>query len=242
MILASFGDSFIHGTDLDDCVPGNQEPRILIQRGDDGFSSKKTWPALCAKKLNYHYECYAHAGIGNQQILEKLIPVIEYHKSNCFYVINWTWIDRFDYIDKLYDTWQTVRPSLDNKKIDSFYYKYLHSEYQDKFSTLCIVDHALRLLNQYKCQFIMTCHDKLLLDENYHTSDAVTLLQSNIRPYIHYFNNQNLVDWSKKQNLEISESGHPLEEAHEKASEYMLSVVNHLLNTHAKEDYLHAFK
>jgi len=108
MKIAAFGDSFIFGSDLNDC----NYPTYSI----------KTWPALIAKNLNVEYKCYAKPGCGNRYILNQLLDNIN---SDYFYIIQWTWIDRYDYSTD--NGWQTVRPSLDNKKIDQFYYKNLHS-------------------------------------------------------------------------------------------------------------------
>ena len=130
MILGAFGDSFLFGSDLNDCFdnPSNQ-----------------TYPAIIAKKLNIKYKCFAEPGRGNQFILNTILDNID---KNIFYIINWTWIDRFDYLHISDNTWKTVRPSLDNQKIDEFYYKNFHSELRDKQVTLGQIYQAKMILEQ----------------------------------------------------------------------------------------------
>ena len=53
---------------------------------------------------------------------------------------------------------------------------------------------------------------------------------------------QSFYNWSVQNNYPISSNMHPLELSHAKAAEYWLPFVRTLLNTRAKEDYLHAFK
>ena len=225
MILGAFGDSFIYGSDLQDCT--------------DTTASLSTWSALLANNINMHYECNARPGIGNQQILNSLLDNIGNYD---FYIISWTWIDRHDYINTVTDTWQTVRPTLDNKQIDKFYYKHLHSELQDKQTTLGIIYQAISLLESHNCNYLMTYMDPLMLDKQWHCPPGVALLQNKIKSKLSTFDESTFLEWAKTNNYTISELWHPLEQAHVKAAEYMLPVVSRLLNTHAKEDYLHAFK
>ena len=88
MKLKSFGCSFVFGTDLHD--DGRDLPKIT--------PSKHTWPALLAQHLGQAYECYARPGSGNLQIWENIANQITTQES-ALYVISWTWINRFDYIN-----------------------------------------------------------------------------------------------------------------------------------------------
>jgi hypothetical protein len=225
MVLGAFGDSFIYGSDLQDC--------------QDTMASMSTYPALIANNLELHYECNAYPGIGNHQILNTLLDTLGAYD---FYVISWTWIDRFDYVDVTTDTWQTIRPTLDNKKIDDFYYRNLHSELSDKQRTLGIIYQAVSLLEAHNCKYFMTYQDPLMLDQQWHCPPNVRLLQSKIKHNLSTIDNMTFLEWARKNQMKISDNWHPLELAHEKAAEYWLPAVKTLLNTHAKEDYLHAFK
>ena len=234
MKIGAFGDSFIYGSDLSDCCH-------KFQPGDDiaSMHSHLTWPALVAQRLNYTYHCHAMPGIGNQQILNSLLDNIGNYD---FYIISWSWIDRYDYLNTTTDLWQTVRPSLDSKQIDEFYYKHLHSELSDKQRTLGIIYQAISLLKDLNCKYLMTYQDPLMLDQQWHCPCNVKLLQSKIKNNLNTINGMTFLEWAESNQMEISDNLHPLEESHQKAAEYWLPAVNTLLNTHAKEDYLHAFK
>lgn len=219
MILGAFGDSFLFGNDLKDCI-GNT-------------ASSCTWPALISKKLNMQYKCHAKPGIGNRQIINSLLDTIGNYD---FYIINWTWIDRYDYVDIVSNTWNTTRPVLDNKKIDKFYYKHLHSELHDKQNTLGIVYQAISLLEAHNCKYLMTYMDSLILDEKWHCPPNVKLLQEKVKNKLDSIEGMTFLDYARTNNLPISDRWHPLEDAHQAAAEYWLPKVHTLLNTNAKEE------
>ena len=124
MNLKSFGCSFIFGSELSD---------------ESSRFSQLTWPAHLAHHLTRTYECYAHPGAGNLQILERILNQSAVSDSSDLFVIGWTWIDRFDYYDADYNPtekitpWSTIMP-IDESDIAKVYYKELHSEYRDKFT------------------------------------------------------------------------------------------------------------
>jgi hypothetical protein len=197
MILKSFGCSFIYGTDL--------------------ASPELTWPSLLSQDINYEYQCHARAGIGNLQILEKILNQTTIDDSALF-VIGWTWIDRFDYNNPANDQWKTIMPS-DADKIASTYYRDLHSQYRDKFTTLVYIKTAIDTLKQKHIPFLMTYIDELLFETQWHTTPAIIDMQNYVRPYMTTFDNQTFLNWSKQKGFSISESFHPLESAHQAAFE-----------------------
>lgn len=217
MILKSFGCSFIFGTDLHDDGFGN------------GYAtaSDYTWPALLAKKLNLTYDCFAQPGSGNLQILERLLNELT-NSEPTFYVVGWSWIDRFDYYDSdsiRWSKWKTIMP-VDQDTVSHTYYRHLHNQYKDKLTTLIYIKTAISALKQKGCQFIMTAMDDLIYEDQWHTSPAVLELQQSIVPHIRKFENKTFLDWSKDQGFEISPTMHPLEAAHNAAAEY---AANHFL-------------
>ncbi len=217
MILKSFGCSFIFGTDLHDDGFGN------------GYAtpSDHTWPALLAKKLNLNYDCFAKPGSGNLQILERLLNELT-NSEPTFYVVGWSWIDRFDYYDDKsihWSKWKTIMP-IDQDHLAHTYYKHLHNQYKDKLTTLIYINTAISALQQKGCQFIMTAMDDLIYEDQWHTSPAVHELQQSIAPHIKKFENKTFLDWSKEKGFEISPTMHPLEAAHKAAAEY---AVDHFL-------------
>ena len=215
MILGAFGDSFLYGSDLKDC--------------DDKHHSLSTWPAIAAKKLDLEYKCYAYPGVGNQYIANSIIDCVSTHRANIVYIINWTWIDRFDYIDNINSSWNTVRPSLDNKTVDEFYYKNFHSELKDKLSNLEHVYTTLSILKEHNCKFLMTYMDHLILDQKWHCTPGVNLLQNSVYSSLETFNGNTFLEWSRKHKFAESEKWHPLEEAHQHAAKYWLPRYEKLL-------------
>jgi|AACY02.7.fsa_nt_gi hypothetical protein len=223
MILGAFGDSFLHGSDLSDCHL-------------DIFS-KKTWPAIIAKNNHFDYYCFAYPGIGNQVILDDLLRAVAKYGNNMFYIINWTWIDRYDYIgiNQSNSVWSTVRPGQNDRK-SNFYYKNFHSELLDKIQSLTRIYTAIQALTATDCKFIMTYMDYLVLDQRWHAPESVCWLQEQCRNHLSDFSGQNFLNWSRNNGFPESKLWHPLEEAHQKAADFWMPKVRTLLNTHAKED------
>ena len=218
MKIKSFGCSFIFGTDLHDNLPSD----ILVN--PMGKFSHFTWPALIAKKQNFEYECCARPGSGNLQIAERVLnSCVDDYSS--FYIIDWTWIDRFDYIasEDFWQPWATLRPTSEEESAKS-YYKNLHSEYSDKLRTLICVKTVLDTLLRKQIKFIMTYEDELIFDQRWHVSPAVTYLQDSVRPYITTFEGHGFLIWSRSKNFAESATWHPLEEAHRAAADYMITV------------------
>lgn len=217
MKLKSFGCSFIFGTDLAD------DGRDLLVPTPSNY----TWPALLAKHHGYDYECRARPGSGNLQILESLLNEL-YKNESAVYVIGWSWIDRFDCLRRTTNywlPWDPIMPS-DTDLRAKVYYKEIHSQYQDKLTTLIYMKSAIDMLKNYNAKFLMTYMDYLIFETQWHCSPAVLELQKNVKPYLHTFDELNLLDYSKKYNYKISEKMHPLEEAHASAAEY---IINHNL-------------
>jgi len=211
MKIKSFGCSFIYGSELID------DPHIWNY-------SDLTWPAILAKRLGYDYECHARPGSGNLQIAERVLNECN-KKDSAVYIIDWTWIDRFDFI-KSQDPWQpwgTLRPNSTEKHAES-YYKNLHSEYRDKFTTLISVKTVIDILLEKDIQFIMTYEDDLIFDQRWHASSAVEELQNAVSKHMTTFEGLGFLSWSRKTNHPISEAWHPLEQAHRAAADYMIKI------------------
>jgi len=211
MKLKSFGCSFIYGADLQD--------------------STRTWPALIARKLGMDYECYAVPGSGNLQILEAILSQL-YKDEDSFFVINWTWIDRFDFISIKDEKWQTLRPALDHSD-GKYYYRCLHSQYRDMLTNLAYVKTAVDALSQRNLKSVMTYMDYLLFEKinpNWHDPSAVEYLQNSIFSHMSNFSDKNFLDWSRDQGHPVSESWHPLDDAHVAAADYMIPVLQDALH------------
>lgn len=218
MNLKSFGCSFIFGSELSDV---NITETCAVH-------SKLTWPAHLANHLGHRYLTYSRPGSGNLQIAEQVLAQLATNQQALF-VIGWTYIDRFDYVnvntpEKWRDMpWSTLMP-VDTTDIAAAYYKNLHSEIRDKLTTLMSVRLIIDTLKQKGCPFIMTYMDDLMFDRRWHTTPAITDLQDYIRPHMTTFEGMNFQQWSKKNGHAITDIGHPLESAHAAAGELMIKV------------------
>jgi hypothetical protein len=223
MKVKSFGCSFVFGAELsDDCNSG------LLPN-----ASKLTWPAHVANYLKMEYQCFAKGGAGNLLILERLLN----HTANNdqdFYIINWTWIDRFDYVSSDLDLanpfetahWQTLMP-VDTSDVANIYYKKLHSQLRDKLTTLMCIKLTIDTLKQKQCPFIMTYMDDLIFEKTWHTTPAIVAMQEYIRPYVNEFEGQSFLEWSKSKGFKMSKKLHPLEAAHQAAADLVCQELDH---------------
>lgn len=222
MKLASFGCSYIFGTDLADSL-------------DSSRRSMSTWPALLAQQRGMEYKCYAGGGRGNLMIFDRLINTV-LRNPDWFFVIQWTYIDRFDYSDP--NGWHfngdnkndylSLLPGNQDVK-SSYYFRNLHSEYKDKFTSLTYIKTALDVLIGNKCRFIMTCIDDLLWCDQYNISPVMKDWQEYIQPHISTFEGENFLKWSQQKNFPISSTGHPLEAAHKTAADLMQPIIDNIL-------------
>ena len=216
MKLKSFGCSFIFGTDLPD--DGRNGPYAT--------GSHLTWPALVAKQMGYEYQTFARPGSGNLQILERLLCQINL-ADPAIYVIGWTYIDRFDYVDERLATpwpgtkWRTLMP-IDTNSAAQNYFRTLHSEYSDRLRTLIYIRTALDCLRQHGCQFIMTYIDPLTVCQKWHTTKGSTILFDSVAPVLKNFQGDTFLEWSRQQGHAISDVMHPLEDAHRAAADLIL--------------------
>ena len=218
MNLKSFGCSFIFGSDLADDGRDLSRPT----------PSQYTWPAHLARHLDREYCCYARPGAGNLQILDQILNQAAANKSDELFVIGWTWIDRFDYYPANPTThsmspWRTIMP-IDEGEIAKVYYRDLHSEFRDKFTSLSYIKLAIDTLKQKNINFIMTYTDDLLFDQRWNTSLAVADLQNYVKPYMTTFDNQSFLEWSRAHGYPETDAWHPLEAAHQAAGEYIIKV------------------
>jgi hypothetical protein len=217
--LKSFGCSFIFGDELHDV---NLEYEL--------DPSSFTWPALIAKNLNLEYECLASPGAGNFKIYCDILAN-SYYQDDSIYIINWTWIDRFDYINST-ENWNTLRPAEENQ-LQDFYYRNIHSQLCDMVASSSWIVSAAEHLKSLGCPFIMTYMDYNLLtpiDPNWHDPRYLEILQQKLSTILVNFDEVNFLDWSRKQGLDISKNWHPLEDAHRAAAEYWMPAVQKIIN------------
>lgn len=218
MNLKSFGCSFIFGSELSD----EAKSSTLLTAA----YSKLTWPSHLAKHFGYAYQCYARPGAGNLQIAERVLSHAVGAEKNLF-VISWSWIDRFDYINPEISEyhpsrfWRTLMP-IDDNSVATNYYKNLHSECRDKLVTLISMKSVIDTLVQKEIPFIMTYLDELVFDAQWNVTPAIVELQNYVKPYMTKFDDLTFLDWSRKHGYPETDMCHPLEEAHKAGAEYLI--------------------
>ena len=222
--VIAFGDSFTRGDELADC--SDDVPLRY---------SQSTWPALIAKLLNCDYECYAIGGKGNQWISWQVASRI---KQDTLCIVNWTWFERFDYVDVTTDEWTTTHPRHD-EKLDHYFYRNLDNDVWNLHRNLQQIHSTISLLKQNNVNFIMTCLDNSYLSDlkdfrpgkqsNTVWTNAVSNLQEQVIPHIVDFEGMSFLEWSKHNSFELGPNGHPLEKAHAEAANYILDKCNKYL-------------
>ena len=209
MKLTSHGCSFVYGCELS--------------------SPSLSYAALIAHNLGYEYQCHAVPGSGNLQIMESVLLSAD---KGDFCIINWTWIDRFDFISSKNESWRTLRPTLDSQHAD-YYFRHLHGQYRDILTNLTYISAAIGFLQHRQIPFMMTYMDTLLFERirpEWHQPDAIAYLQENILPHMHDFDGKTFLEWSRDQSYDISDLWHPLEEAHSAAADLMSPIIDAILH------------
>jgi len=218
MILKSFGCSYIFGAEMPD--DGRGGPRAT--------PSRLTWPALLAEDLGLEYECYARSGSGNLQIAEQVLNHLA-STEPAVYVIGWTWPDRYDY--KNHDQWETIRACDNTKFSDSFFINY-YSQYCNQLQLLLNIKLVSDILTAKKYPYIMTYMDNGHVFEV--GTPAVTMLQGMADQVLTRFDGQGFNVWCDLNRFPKGPGGHPLQEAHLAAAEYIKVLYKQSIN-----DYLH---
>ena len=194
----------------------------------DPYPSRCSWPALLAQHLHMPYQCMARPGGGNLLIAEQILNHVAIPGAGdqlmepAFFVINWTYIDRFDYVDSSNDQWNTIRPGAQDS-VAEHYYRNLHSQYRDKRTTLMHIKLCIDTMQQAGHEFVMTYMDHLLFETQWHTSPAVLRLQEYIRSHMRQFDGRNMLEYSRDRGHDFGHQAHPLESAHEDLFQYVLA-------------------
>jgi hypothetical protein len=190
-----------------------------------------------AKKYDLEYQCYARPAAGNLQILETLLST-DFTSEKNLYMINWTWIDRFNYTSDNFKSgthpwnprgWCSILPSS-NDQISKIYYQQIHSQFRDKLETLICIKTAIDTLTQNEQRFLMTYTDELIWETQWHTSPAIENLQKYVRSYVNGFENKGFIKWTRSKKFPISDKGHPLEHAHKVAADLIVPRIDAILH------------
>ncbi len=220
--VIAIGDSFTRGDELADCPQHHSE------------WSSHTWPALVASDLNCKYDCAAIGGKGNQWISwQTAIYIHEYRSVNPLFIVNWSWFERFDYVDIDDNLWSTTHPRHEDK-LDHYFYRNLDSELWNVHRNLQQIHSTVALLRQHNIDFIMTCLDPLYnlnfaSDRDSQCSWIKGLRKATsslaVSREITHFDNSSFLDWSRHSGFQCGPNGHPLEAAHAAAAKYIQRTV-----------------
>ena len=221
--VIAIGDSFTRGDELADCPP---------QTEIDDCASSFTWPALLAKSLDATYHSCSLGGAGNQWISWQVACRI---KQDTLYIVNWSWFERFDYVDIETDLWTTTHPQHEDK-LDHYFYRNIDSDIWNLHRNLQQMHSTISLLKQNNIDFVITC-----IDPHYSANfdnmrppgstvstewnSAISNLQEQVVPYIVDFEGMSFLEWSKHKQYPIGPNGHPLEKAHIEAAKYINTVI-----------------
>lgn len=228
MKLKSFGCSFVFGTDL----PNDG------RYGPIATPSDHAYPVLIAKHLGLDWSCHARPGAGNFEILHNIMTEIS-REEPMLCVINWSWIDRYSFIDEnmvrpthLYNPmgWASIMP-IDQTDVAKMYYKNLHTQVRDKIETLICIKTAIDCLRSSGHQFIMTWTDESIWETQWHCPPSVAWLQREIQDYLADFEGTSFLDWSRKNSFPISATMHPLEQAHQAAADKIVDNWNYFVRS-----------
>ena len=217
--VIAIGDSFTRGDELADCPPHSEV---------DNCASTSVWPALLAKSSDVKYQSYALGGAGNQWIS---FYANCRAKQDALHVINWTWFERFDYVDPANNSWRTTHPRHEDK-LNHYFYRNIDSDIWNLLRNLQIMHSTIQLLKQNNLQFIMTCLDRRYQSnaENETSGDvewmsAILRLRHLVSPYIVDFEGMSFLEWSKYKQYPLGPNGHPLEKAHIEAAKYINTII-----------------
>lgn len=219
--IISFGDSFVFGLELNHNLDGH-----------------RAWAGLAAKKLHVDYHTCAVSGCGNEHIARQILTWFENNPvEDTLAVINWTWMNRWDFYITEHETWITLGPTCVPQKLAhlvnqtqaqdmvAFYQQRANSSLiWNKFRNLQTLFAIQSYLSLRNITAIQTFMDTEMFDQQWHAPDYIKILQNLVRPKLELFEGLNFLDWSRKQGYAVTEPGwHPLEQAHQAASELWMS-------------------
>lgn len=214
--VVAIGDSFLAGTEL--------------------ASPCNVWPALFATEHNIPYQSLAQGGHSIQFVIRTLFESLSQEAKPCLYVIHWPIAVRFEYVNRNDDTWVQVNPNAvlngttESAQVQKFYYQYVNSLLGDKWQALFMIWAASQALQQSQHRYSMTAVDDFLFDTKWHNPNYIHFLQEQCKSELTWFDDLPFHTWAKKQNFAIGPGGHPLEDAHLAAKNYLKKHYQQLLS------------
>ena len=209
--IVGFGDSFVFGSELKDNRDG-----------------ARSWIGQVAKILNVDYHTSAVPGCGNDHIARQIYSWFSANTTqDTLAVINWTWMNRWDFYIVEHETWITLGPTCVPDKlkhlVDQTEAEDLIEFYQarangsllwNKFRNLQTIYAVQSYLKSNNILNVQTYMDDHLFNTDYHAPDYIQQLQNLVQPDMSSFEGKNFVDWSQDQGFVVTDTLHPLEDAH----------------------------
>lgn len=213
--VIAIGDSFLAGSEL--------------------ASPNNTWPALFATAQGIPYRCLALPGHSIQYVLRTLYECLHREDKPCFFVLHWPSALRFEYVNKHNDTWVQINPNAilngtaESEQVQRAFYQYANSLLGDKWQALSSIFAAKMALDQTDHVYTMSIVDDFLFDTSFHNPDYVTFLQQKCQDSIVDFDGMPFQRWADSRGFAKGRYGHPLEQAHQAAFEYLKPLYQSLL-------------
>lgn len=256
MILVAGGDSFIWGSELQDC----------LHAGPNGHSHN-TFTALLAQQYDLDYVCAAYPGNSNSAIARSIMTACErFESQDKFVIVSWTFPHRFEFRFMHNDnsgesSWHSINSwqadgTLDKdygEKINSkevcnfakiFFNSVANNEYYEQYFYLKeILFLQLYLKNKNIPYLFTTAHNESYQHINYdrHASDKdLNSLYNQIDWHNWYFfpggkgadqteSPRGFYQWAVESKYKIAPQKHPIEDAHKDAAELIKEKFNEVV-------------
>lgn len=216
--VIAIGDSFLAGSELQ--------------------NTRNVWPGLFADTHHLEYECQAKPGHTSQFVLRTLFEKLLTETDSCLFVIHWPSALRFEYVDRDNDSWVQINPNailngnIYSTEVQKIYYQHMNSLLGDKWNNLLMIYSAIQALKNTSHCCAMTAVDDFLFSTDFHTPPYVEFLQTECKSQIHLFDGLTFLQWSDHNKFPKGRYGHPLEQAHQRAFEYLNPTYKKLIDIH----------
>jgi len=227
--IASFGDSFIFGSEL----PCN-------------LDGSRAWPGLAAQQLGVDYDTRAIPGCGNDRIAQQIYSYFQLvDPKEVLAVVNWTWIFRWDVYLQRHDSWITLGPTCVAQTLPPDLEPIHKHQLIDMYQTMChdnvpwnqwrnlnCVSAVQRYLEARQIRSVQTYMDPTMMDQQHAHGPGTQCLQQALAPVLEDFQGHNFLDWSRSRGYAVTDPGwHPLEQAHAAACDLWVDHYDRLLTS-----------
>ena len=249
MIIVAGGDSFIWGSELQDCR----------HSGPRGYS-KSTFTALISH--DYEYDCVAGPGLGNDSIARRLITYCEQNKNKSVFVVaSWTFPNRYEFylnnswatinlwtverqynaegdkhLNKLVEEYETRAKNAGVHEFATSYFKHVgFVEYWETYISLKEITYLQNYLKANNIPYMFTSADCNFL--NTHTikyADEVIqglYNQIDFDKWFFFPDHKGFYTWALDNKYKVGVT-HPLEDAHRDAALLIKEKFNELVTKH----------